>query len=295
MEEDFDDPNYVFEYDETAKCCLRWKNPKTPFLKGQECGTLTQNGHWAVQFRGMPRMAHRIIWEMFYELDDKDTIRTKDGDYLNCRISNLVLEPYENKNPQIEAIKQGAWEKVFEYYDGSLYWKDDFWSGANLQILNCEKGNAVHTTEDKDGYLRVKLGNYANYMLMLHRIIYEWHYGKIPKDMQVDHINGINTDNRIENLRCVNQPVNSRNRKKDSRNKTGVPGVRYRKQGSNAYYIAFWRENGKQDEKSFSVNKYGREEAFKLACEKRTKEIDRLNKVYEDDGYTEDHGYRTIN
>lgn len=102
MEENFDDPNYVFEYDETAKCCLRWKNPKMKHLRGKECGTLTQNNQWAAQFRGMPRMAHRIIWEMFYDLDHKDTLRAKDGNYLNCKIENLDLEPFEDKNPQIE-------------------------------------------------------------------------------------------------------------------------------------------------------------------------------------------------
>lgn len=290
MEEDFDNPNYVFEYDETSKCCLRWKNPKMPHLKGKECGTLTHNNQWAVQFRGMPRMVHRIIWEMFYGLYSKDIIRVKDGDYLNCKLENLVLEKFEDKNPQIESIKKGIWREVFDYRKGMLYWKDSFWSGTNLQVLNAKAGDEVHTTADKDGYLRVKLGNYVSYMMMLHRIIYEWHYGKIPKGMQIDHINRINTDNRIENLRCVSSVVNTRNQKMNIRNKTGFNGVRIREFDKGDYYVAFWRENGKQYDKSYSVNKHGREEAFKLACEKRQKEIDRLNHMYKDERYTEDHG-----
>lgn len=289
MEECFDNPNYVFEYDEGAKCCLRWDNPKQSAFKGRECGTLTQNNQWAVQFRGMPRMAHRIIWEMHHgEMKVEDTIRTKDGNYLNCKIDNLVLEKYENKNLQMENIKQGDWQNVFDYKGGNLYWKDSFWSGHNLQVLNAEGGSVIHTTPDKDGYLRVKVGNYASYMLMVHRIIYEWHHGEIPKGMQIDHINGIKTDNRIENLRCVTSAVNSRNVKMSSRNKTGYNGVRLK----GVSYVAFWRENGKQSERSYSLNKYGKEEAFRLACEKRDKEIERLNKVYGNEKYTEDHGKR---
>lgn len=295
-EDKYNDPNFVFEYDEGMPCCLKWKNPKrNSTIAGKACGTVTFNDQWAVQFRGMPRMAHRVIWEMFHgEMKPDDTIRAKDGNYLNCKIDNLVLETFEGKNTQVESIKAGDWKEVFEYSEGNLFWKDDFWSGRSLQVLNAEAGNEIHTTADKDGYLRVKLGNYAGYMIMLHRVIYEWHFGKIPKGMQIDHINGVNTDNRIENLRCVTKAVNSRNQRMNSRNKTGVNGVRFRNKSNGQFYVAFWRENNKQGEQSFSVNKYGKDEAFRLACEKRKEEINRLNKIYKEECYTEDHGYRIV-
>lgn len=290
----FEDPNERFNYDESSPSCLVWKKHKRhPSQNGKPCGTITHNSQWAVQFRGMPRMAHRLIWEMFHgHLDSRDIIRTKDGNYLNCKIDNLVLEKYSEKNLQMADIKSGNWKNIFNYKDGMLYWKDSFWSGTNLQVLNAAKGAEVHTTPDKDGYLRVKLGNYAGYMLMLHRIIYEWHHGKIPDKMQIDHINGINTDNTIENLRCVNAFLNARNRKMDSRNKTGVTGVRLRKDKQGVSYIAIWRDGGKEYQKSFSSCKYGEQKAFELACATRASAIEKHNIENPEEQYTQDHGKR---
>ncbi|MCQ6967834.1 HNH endonuclease [Escherichia coli] len=45
----------------------------------------------------------------------------------------------------------------------------------------------------------------------------------------MDHINGIKSDNRICNLRVVDDKQNSRNRKKPINNRSGVIGVAYYK------------------------------------------------------------------
>ena len=41
-----------------------------------------------------------------------------------------------------------------------------------------------------------------------HRYVWEKHNGKIPKGMQIHHINNIKTDNRIENLALVSNREN---------------------------------------------------------------------------------------
>ena len=58
----------------------------------------------------------------------------------------------------------------------------------------------------------------------LHRIIWCLINGKMP-DGQIDHINGDTLDNRIENLRVVDNVTNSKNRGIQSNNTTGYHGI----------------------------------------------------------------------
>lgn len=45
--------------------------------------------------------------------------------------------------------------------------------------------------------------------LMVHRLVWESVHGPIPVDMQINHINGIKTDNRISNLELVTGSENT--------------------------------------------------------------------------------------
>lgn len=56
-----------------------------------------------------------------------------------------------------------------------------------------------------------------------HRIIWKMHYKSDPTE--IDHINGIRTDNRIVNLREVNSSDNKKNRAISSNNTSGQMGV----------------------------------------------------------------------
>lgn len=77
---------------------------------------------------------------------------------------------------------------------------------------------------NKDGYLFAMLDGktYA-----LHRLAWFYVHNVWP-DGEVDHINGVRSDNRIDNLRTVTKTVNQQNRRKAARhNKSGFLGVHW--------------------------------------------------------------------
>ena len=62
-----------------------------------------------------------------------------------------------------------------------------------------------------------------------HRLAWLYVYGQFPT-LQIDHINGIPTDNRICNLRDVSITANKRNYKISKANTSGVIGVTWNQQ-----------------------------------------------------------------
>jgi hypothetical protein len=64
-----------------------------------------------------------------------------------------------------------------------------------------------------------------------HRLIWLWHHGYFPEN-DLDHINRVRDDNRIENLREVNRVCNLLNAKQRKSNRSGVTGVSWYKESS---------------------------------------------------------------
>ena len=79
-----------------------------------------------------------------------------------------------------------------------------------------------------DGYLRVRIDKVLH---QVHRVCYLLAYGSIPADMQVDHINHVRDDNRLCNIRLVDNTINPRNASIGKNNTTGVCGVWVDKRG----------------------------------------------------------------
>jgi len=75
-----------------------------------------------------------------------------------------------------------------------------------------------------------------------HRCAWMLINGAIPEGMQIDHINGIRTDNRIENLRLVTADENARNRCRAKRNQPGITGVNWNKRDK-VWHAMIWSEN----------------------------------------------------
>lgn len=109
------------------------------------------------------------------------------------------------------------WHECFEYDKGVLRWK--------VRRANCVSvGAEVGYKHAREGYIffcrdRVQ---YA-----AHRVIWEMFNGEIPEGMEIDHINHIRDDNRIENLRLVSKKSNMENKSRYKNNKSGFTGVSF--------------------------------------------------------------------
>ena len=120
---------------------------------------------------------------------------------------------------------------LYRYEDGRLFHKmrpahlfsNDRKQAAahNAAIWNGKyAGSPADICVTSNGYARVNLLG-ASYGV--HRVIYKMHHGVDPDD--VDHINGVRTDNRIENLRSVSRSINLRNAAGRPDNTSGHVGV----------------------------------------------------------------------
>ena len=82
--------------------------------------------------------------------------------------------------------------------------------------------NAVSGGHHIEGYIRIAFGRGR---VFAHRIAWVLYHGEDPGHQQVDHINGDRLDNRVSNLRLVDDGENKKNAAMRSDNKSGCTGV----------------------------------------------------------------------
>lgn len=133
----------------------------------------------------------------------------------------------------------------YDLKSGKLYW-----SPRPSSHFKTTRGWRTHTSqragkeagclsENKDGsaYLKVRLDKR---LYFVHRIIWKIMHGDIPECMEVDHINGATTDNRISQLRLVDATGNMSNKRLWCKNKSGHYGV-YQNKKNGTWYVQAWR------------------------------------------------------
>jgi hypothetical protein len=107
---------------------------------------------------------------------------------------------------------------------GSFVWlkRDRTWFASDrlYDSWNTEfAGSPALTNLTDNGYLR---GTILQQTYLAHRVAYAICFGWCR---EIDHINGVRTDNRIVNLRSVTKSENARNQPLKSNNSSGVVGV----------------------------------------------------------------------
>lgn len=181
-----------------------------------------------------------------------------------------------------EKIKFSDYLYYDEHSPSGLRWNVDVFYGRYKTTLKSSK-NDMAGSLDVNGYWQVKLNGKV---YKAHRIVFNLVYNKeISTLYQIDHINGIKTDNRICNLREVDSKTNARNRNMQSNNKTGVVGVSLIN-GVN-YRAQYVNIDGKIMYKYFNILKLGKEEALRSAKLFRETMLHNLNSC--GDSYTDRH------
>jgi hypothetical protein len=128
---------------------------------------------------------------------------------------------------------------MYEAATGKLYWKPrplEMFKDMHLSNGGCRKASVVchwwntrfagkeaFTSRGRGGY---PSGAIRKKYVAAHRAAWCLYYGEWP-DQFIDHVNRDRTDNRIANLRVVDNRTNCKNQKLRRTNTSGVMGVRW--------------------------------------------------------------------
>lgn len=137
-------------------------------------------------------------------------------------------------------------EKYLSYdpETGKLYWKprtpDMFSSEPQRRTWNTRHSGNEAGSKLKNGYISIPINARKLYAHRIALVI----SGFNLDGLEVDHINGIRTDNRLCNLRAATTRENAKNRGLLSRNTSGVNGVYYDKRRSKKPWYVKYGDNG---------------------------------------------------
>ena len=136
------------------------------------------------------------------------------------------------------------------------------------RVRNSKTGRIMKLQVMPNGYIRVGLKkDKTDSKHSVHRLVATAFCNKTDGCDIVDHIDRNKANNNFQNLRWTTISGNARNRTIHNRNRSGTTGVIYNKKGK---WIANWYdEDMQQQSKSFSVNKYGDDQAKQKAITHR--------------------------
>lgn len=161
---------------------------------------------------------------------------------------------------------------LFLYKKRGLRWFKDGYRTAegNMNNWNATYANRpAFDTPHSKGYLE---GTLLCFKVLAHRLAWFYMTGEWPE--YIDHENGIRTDNRWINLRCVDMTGNNKNMAISKRNTSGVVGVYFR-----------------NDTQKWQAQICHESKTFNLGCYKTIEEATEVRKIGEQKyGFHKNHG-----
>ncbi len=145
---------------------------------------------------------------------------------------------------------------------------DNYEISSHGRVRNNTNGYIMKLMTDRYGYKYIGLTRDRKRKAhKIHRLVSFAFLDRNDEHTDVDHIDHNRGNNRVNNLRWVTSSENQRNRSICTTNTSGVSGVCFDKRENS--WCASWYDEDKRKFKSFSVKKYGDEEAHQLAINYR--------------------------
>ena len=126
------------------------------------------------------------------------------------------------------------------------------------ELKNWETGHIANRLDSKGKYIQVE---FRNETWQAHRICYYLGTKQNPKEWQIDHIDRNYSNNRLDNLRLLDNGSQQLNTKIRSNNKSGYPGVFFDKKAGK--YRAFIGKKKKKFLGTFASKEEAREARLK--------------------------------
>lgn len=209
----FDELSVILHY-EPKSGRLSWKHGKQGRNINKIAGHISPSGYRKLTINGTVYTEHLIAWVLNTGDYPIKKLYHLNGVKVDNRFENLALKDKPLTKKRVE-LTQTRLEETLSY---------DMHTGLFTRLNKIQ--TPVGKNTDKDGYLSITVDGVS---YRAHRLDWLYVYGEFPKGL-IDHINGVADDNRITNLRVVDDAQNLKNQKIRSNNKSGFKGVSWSNQ-----------------------------------------------------------------
>lgn len=180
----------------------------------QGAGRISELGYVLLMIDGTNYIAGQVAWAYVHGAWPAARIKYIDGDKLNNRIDNIRIHDRAKETIKADTLTAERLRELLHYEPKTGHFT---WRINNSVAKPGERAGTV----DGHGYRAIGL-DYKKYLE--HILAFFYMTGEYPAS-DIDHKNGIRSDNRWENLTVATKSENGHNKGLHPRSKTGHAGV----------------------------------------------------------------------